>query len=387
MGFTIDIDTGGTFTDGFFVKGNEVRTVKVSTTPHDLTICLLACLKDGALQFGVDLHRMLIETDIIRYSNTIGTNTIIQKNGAKLGLLVTSGYEDTLYQKTRVSFEEDETGTFIAREMISGLEEAINERGQVTKPVRPDEVTEKVQFLIDHGARAIVVSLKNSWINPVHEKEVKKIIKKEYPNFYLGTATVFLSSEVIDRPNDTLRTNSALVNAYIHSMLVRYLYKAEEDLRKNLFAKPLMIVHSNGGVARVAKTKAIHTYNSGPVAGLMGAAFLGKLYGYPNLITTDMGGTSFDIGIILNGQYSFNMTPRVGGIPVNLPMIEIGTLGIGGGSIAHIDPKTKELRVGPESAGALPGPAAFDLGGREATVTDANILLGFIDPDFFLGGG
>ena len=386
MGFTIDIDTGGTFTDGFFVGNGEVKSVKVPTTPHDLTVCFLECLKEGAQQFGIDIRQMLLETEIIRYSNTIGTNTIIQKKGAKLGLLVTGGYEDTLYQKKRISFEEDGIGTFISREMVLGLEEAIDEKGQVVKPVQPDEAIEKAQFLIDHGARAIVVSLKNSWLNPVHEKEVRKIIKREYPNFYLGSATVFLSSEVVDRSDDALRANSALVNAYIHSMLVRYLYKAEEDLKKNLFTKPLMIVHSNGGVARVAKTKAINTYNSGPVAGLMGAAFLGKLYGYPSLITADMGGTSFDIGIILDGQYSFNMTPRVGGISINLPMIEIGTLGIGGGSIAKADPKTKELRVGPESAGALPGPAAFDLGGREATVTDANILLGFIDPNYFLGG-
>lgn len=386
MGFTIDIDTGGTFTDGFFVRGNEVRTVKVSTTPHDLTVCFLECLKEGAQQFGMDLHQILLEADVIRYSNTIGTNTIIQKKGAKLGLLVTSGQEGRLYQKGEISFEQDGIGTFISREMVLGIEEAIGERGEVVKPLRSDEVIEKAQILIDHGARAIVVSLEHSWLNPAHEKEVKRIIKKEYPNFYLGSATVFLSSEVSDRSGDALRTNSALVNAYIHSMLVRYLYKAEEDLRRNFFGKSLMIVHSNGGVARVAKTKAIHTYNSGPVAGLMGAAFLGKLYGYPNLITADMGGTSFDIGIILDGQYSFNMTPVVGGISINLPMIEIGTLGIGGGSIAKVNPQMKELRVGPESAGALPGPAAFDLGGREATVTDANILLGFIDPDFFLGG-
>jgi len=386
MGFTIDIDTGGTFTDGFFVKEKEVKTVKVPTTPHDLTVCFFECIKEGAQQFGFNIHQMLLNTDIIRYSNTIGTNTIIQKTGDKLGLIVTSGHEGSLYQETKVSFEEDGVGTFVSKEMVLGVEEGIDEKGQVVKPLNPDEVLQKVQYLIDHGARAIVVSFKNSWLNPIHEKEVKKIIKKEYQNFYLGSASVFLSSEVIDRPKDALRTNSALVNAYIHSMLVRYLYKAEEDLRKNHFDKPLMIVHSNGGVARVAKTKAINTYNSGPAAGLMGATFMGKFYGYQNLISTDMGGTSFDIGIILNGQYSFNMAPIIGGLPTNLPMIEMDTLGMGGGSIAKVDPKKKELRVGPESAGAKPGPAAFDLGGREATVTDADIILGFIDPNYFLGG-
>ncbi len=386
MKFTIDIDTGGTFTDGFFVRGDEVRTVKVRTTPHDLTVCFSECIKEGGQQFGIDIYQMLLNTDIIRYSNTIGTNTIIQKTGAKLGLIVTSGYENTLYRDSKVSFKENGIGTFIPEEMISGIEEAIDEKGQVVKPVNPNEVLEKAQFLIDHGARAVVVSLKNSWLNPIHEKEVKRIIKREYPNFYLGSARIFLSSEVIDRPDEALRTNSALVNAYIHGMLVRYLYKAEEDLRRNFFIKPLMIVHSNGGVARVAKTRAINTYNSGPVAGLMGAMSLGKLYGYQNLISTDMGGTSFDIGIILNGAYSFKMTPVVGGLPINLPMIEVETLGMGGGSIAKVDSKKKELKVGPESAGALPGPAAFDLGGREATITDSDIVLGFIDPNYFLGG-
>ena len=195
---------------------------------------------------------------------------------------------------------------------------------------------------------------------------------------------VFLSSDISRRSGEAQRVNAAVLNAYIHAKLVRLLYKAGEELRQRLYGKNLFIVHNNGAVARVAKTRAINTYNSGPAAGLLGARLIGQLYGAQDLISADMGGTSFDLGYVSAGQPSYTLEPDVEGFAVNVPMLSILALGAGGGSIASVN--GDGLQVGPQSAGALPGPVCFDLGGAEPTVTDADLVLGLLDPEFFLGG-
>jgi N-methylhydantoinase A len=196
---------------------------------------------------------------------------------------------------------------------------------------------------------------------------VRDAIKREYPRDFLGSVPVFLSSNISQRSGERERVNAAVISGYIHSKLARLLYKAGEDLRKRLYQKSLFIGHNNGAVARVAKTRAINTYNSGPTGGLMGAKVIADLYGLSSVISADMGGTSFDLGYVHNGQPSYSVRPIVEGFPVNLPMLSIRAMGAGGGSIAHIE--NGRLEVGPQSAGALPGPVAFDLGGTEPTVT------------------
>ena len=230
-----------------------------------------------------------------------------------------------------------------------------------------------------------VVALANSDANPANERLVQAAIKREYPRDFLGSLPVFLSSNISPRAGEQERVNAAVISGYIHPKLVRLLYKAGEDLRRRLYHKSLFIGHNNGAVARVAKTRAINTYNSGPTGGLMGARLMADLYGTSDLISADMGGTSFDLGYVHRGTASYSVRPSVEGFPVNLPMLSIRAIGAGGGSIAHIE--DGRLEVGPQSAGALPGPVAFDLGGTEPTVTDADVVLGILDPDFFLGGG
>ncbi len=195
---------------------------------------------------------------------------------------------------------------------------------------------------------------------------------------------MFLSSDISRRSGEAERINAAVLNAYIHAKLVRLLYKAGEELRRSLYRKHLFIVHNNGAVARVAKTRSINTYNSGPAAGLLGARIIGRLYGQKDLISADMGGTSFDIGYVRGGQVSLDLNPDVEGFAVNVPMLAVRAIGAGGGSIASV--KEAALTVGPRSAGALPGPVCFDLGGAEPTVTDADLILGILDPGYFLGG-
>ncbi len=379
MSYTIDIDTGGTLTDGFFVSGTRVETVKVPTTPHDLTVCFLECIKAGAERFEVPVEDLLTETSVIRFSTTIGTNTLIERSGTKIGLLI-SDSEDPVCEVT----DDDDESPLVYREMIRALAGAVDKNGVIVHDLDRDEVLRAAQDLLDQGARCLVVSLKNSTYNPAHEKQVRQWIKEEYPRDYLGSVPVFLASDITNLPGDNERINTAVVNAYIHARLVKFLYKAEEDLRKRFYSRPLLIVHATGGVARVAKTKSINTYNSGPAAGLMGVASLGRLYGTKHLISGDMGGTSFDIGVAKNGQPNFTLKPVIEGLPLSTPMVEIKAIGAGGGSIASV--KRGELQVGPQSAGALPGPACFSLGGTNPTTTDADVVLGYIDPNYYLGG-
>ncbi|MGD0229732.1 MAG: hydantoinase/oxoprolinase family protein [Syntrophorhabdales bacterium] len=381
--FTIDIDTGGTFTDGFFTREGEFKTAKVLTTPHDLTVCLSDCIKEGAKLFGVSSRDMLANTDIVRYSTTTGVNALITRTGSKIGLIVSKGYKDSLYSPDEKDAEP--VFSFIPKDLIEEVGEVIDDGGNIVTPLDRGEVLGAMQRLIDTGARAIAVSLRNSHINPVHEKKLKGIIKEQYPNFYLGSVRVFLASEISDQPNDFYRTNTVVVNGYIHDVMVKYLYKAEDDLRANFCAHPLMVAHSHGGVARVAKTRAIDTYSSGPALGVIGAGNLGGTYGFPNVITVDIGGTSLDLGIIREGAYTYSTNPLIAGFPVSVPVITTYSAAIASGSIAGVD-ASKTLRVGPKSAGARPGPACFDLGGMEPTVTDADVILGFIDPNYFLGG-
>ncbi len=383
MRFTIDVDTGGTHTHGFIAGDGVAKTVTTPTTPHDLTVCLADCVKQAAESFGVSMKELLLNTDIIRYSTTTATNAIIQKTGSKIGLIVTRDFTDSLYAPdgkiTEAIYD------LVQKDIITDLDEEIDAAGAIIKPLKDEEVIEKMQLLIDKGARTIVISLKNASANDDHERKARQVIKEEYPSYYLGSVRVFLSTDVSDQPGDYYRTASTLINAYVHDILVKYLYKAEDDLRNNTYQHPLMICNSRGGAARVAMTKAIDTYNSGPVAGMCAARNLGRLYGYDNVVTTDIGGTSEDVGLIRDGAYIYESLPRISGVTVNIPMIDVYSVGLAGGSIISLDGSGK-IKVGPRSAGARPGPACFNLGGLEPAVTDANVVLGLIDPDYFLGG-
>jgi N-methylhydantoinase A len=381
MAYTIDIDTGGTFTDGFFTNDQVVKFAKVPTTPHDLTVCLVNVIERGAELFGLSKEELLGSTDVIRYSTTVGTNAIIQRSGPKLGVLVTKGAEGTLYGEP-----DNDLTTFVDDDMVIGLDETVK-AGGVERPLDVAAALAAIEALIDRGARTIVVSLAGASLDPAHERAIKAAFQTEYQSHYLGIVPLILSTDLSRRRDDFLRTSTTIINAYLHRDMVKYLYRGDEELRRAWFDRPLLITHSSGGTARVAKTTALNTYNSGPAAGMLGSARMARLYGLPNLVSTDMGGTSLDIGFIVDGAYGYEIEPKVEGIPVYMPMIEVATIGAGGGSIAWVDPATKDVEVGPQSAGAQPGPAAFDLGGIEPTVTDADIVLGYIDADNFLGGG
>jgi N-methylhydantoinase A len=377
MKFTIDIDNGGTFTDGFFTGDGQIEWVKVDTTPHDLTVCFLKCIEEGAVKLGLTLPQLLHGTEVIRFSTTHATNTLLQKSGPRLGLIVTRGFEESLYSSAARSPALD---FIVPTNMVVGIDEPTGNRS-----VDREQVKLAIRSLLRRGARIIVVSLYHAHLDPTNELKVREIADDDYPKHYLGAVPLLLSTEVSATTDDASRTNVALLNAYFHPDMVRFLYKAEDEVRKLGYRKPLLVMHADGGVARVAKTTAIMTHNSGPSAGVLGATYMSRLYNLPYVASMDIGGTSADISLVINGRHGYKREAILEGIPVKLPVIEVYPTAAGGGSIAR--PKNvQHIKVGPDSAGAMPGPACYGLGGTEATSTDACVVLGYIDPDYFLGG-
>ncbi|MFQ5858430.1 MAG: hydantoinase/oxoprolinase family protein [Anaerolineae bacterium] len=379
--YTIDIDTGGTFTDGYIFGSGRGASVKVQTTPHDLTVCFFSCIEEGARQLGLETQALLEQTRVVRFSSTIATNTAVQLSGPKMGVIVTQGFEGTLY----ATQAENPVTAFVPPNLVVGISEETSNNGEVVRPPDADEVDTRVRFLLENGARMLVISLQNAHLNPANEKQIKKIIDTSYPRHYLGAVPLLLSHQVSLAPNDELRTNTAVVNAYFHRSLVNSLFKAEDQVRRQGYRFPLLIVSADYGVSRVAKTRAISTYHSGPAAGVRGAYVLAKTAGHDRVLSIDVGGTTSDVSLISKGNpVTANYLP-INGVRVAQRIPNIVSFGLGGGSIIRFKPP-REITVGPESQGAVPGPAAFGLGGSEVTPTDIWLLLGYLVSDRYLGG-
>ncbi len=381
MTITIDVDVGGTFTDGFITHEDQIIMVKVDTTPHDLTECFISCLEAGAERIGIPLTKMLSQTSGIRFSTTYSTNMVIERRGPQLGLLVTESNEQSLYN---LDGNSPVFASILGPEMVRSVSVQVSASGQIIGEVEPVLVRNAVTELLDLGARGLVVSIKGAHLNSQPEQTIRQVVRTSYPRHYLGAIPILIATDISKSRDDEVRTHSALFSSYCHQGLARHLYKAEEELRRRGYIKPLLVVHSSGGTARVAKTVALNTYNSGPTAGSFGSSEAARETGVNSVLTMDIGGTSTDISVIRNGSVVVQEMVDVDGLSVDCPAVELITLGGGGGSIASVADGV--IRVGPESAGALPGPMCYGLGGDKPTVTDANVLLGYLNPDNFLGG-
>lgn len=401
MGYTVNVDVGGTFMDFFVGKDAEYITTKVPTTRYELSVGFMKGLEESAERLNETLQEFLKNTDAIKYSTTIGTNALIERSGPKLGLITTRGFEDTIFigrgrqwadglpaadvqNVTRV----EKPFPLIPQKLAVGVRERIDYRGHVVMPLVKEDVLEKVRYLVDNGVRGFVVSLLWSFMNPVHERQIKEIIEGEYPEVYLGNMPVILSSEISPKEGEYVRTMSAIVNAYIHIQFVEQLSDLMGNLIDEGYKKPILLVDNLGGCTKASRTIAVSTHNSSPVAGLCGASAVGKQFDLPNIVYTDVGGTSFDIGVIAEGAIRYyDLYPTIDRWRTQVTTIQTSSIGAGGGSIAWLNPLLgNRLEVGPRSAGSIPGPACYDLGGEDPTVTDADVVLGYINPDYYLGG-
>lgn len=372
MAFTVDIDTGGTFTDGLFSDGKEIRRVKVDTTPHDLTVSWLNCIREGATKFGFStLGEFLEQVDIVRWSNTIASNAIAEHKGPKLGLFVTDGYQKTLYSSVKKS------------SVFGHLIEDTNVKS-VKLPLDTDDLLIRLKELLEKGVRRICISLRDGLRNIKDEMRIKEIFEEQYPDHYLGNVPLLLGGDICKHPDDMTRTHMALLNSYVHGPMAQAMFKAEDELRGRGFLKPLLLGHTDGGVARVSKTKPVDTIESGPIFGLHAGAYWANLYQIPHVITLDVGGTTTKIGLLEDFQPSVTRESDIVGVPLSKTALDLTSIALGGGTVAKVTNST--LQLGPQSMGAYPGPACYDLGGTEATLTDAYLVKGFLDPEYFFGG-
>jgi N-methylhydantoinase A/oxoprolinase/acetone carboxylase beta subunit len=401
MKVSLDVDIGGTFTDLFLSYDGKTIFTKTPTTGYNLSVGFMRAVKDAAGRLGISVKDLLGSTEVIRYSTTIAMNTLLQHSGPKLALITTEGFEDIVPIGKGASWSDQLTfreirnlarivkpEPLISREMTIGVKERVNSRGEIIRPLDEEDFLEKLQYLVDRGARGFVVSLIFSYANPDHEKRIAQIIRREYPDFYLGAMPVILSSEVAPKQNEYTRTVTTILNAYLHYSMWEQISGTGDELRNSGYDKTIMMVHNSGGMAEVFRTAAIQTFNGGPVAGLIGGAYVGKVLGYDNIVVTDMGGTSFDLGLVVAGSSRFyQYHPLIDRWWVDMTVLETRSIGAGGGSIAWLNPTMgNRLEVGPQGAGSMPGPASYNLGGTEPTVTDADIVLGYINPDYYHGG-
>ena len=396
----VSVDIGGTFTDCFLAYDGRYIESKALTTHHNLASGFMEALNKACGEMKMALADVLGTVDAVRYGTTLGTNALILRNGPRVGILTTAGFESSVPLMRARGYGDgldfaDQTNLpgagrpipLVPPQLIVGIEERIDYKGESLLTVDEQNVREQIRHLVDMGAQAFVVSLVNAVVNPEHEKEVERIILTEYPTHVLGAIPIVLSHRVAGRKGEYSRTMSAVLDAYLHDQMYHGMSSLEVVLRANGYARPMLLVHNTSGMAQMNSTHALQTIHSGPVAGLEATNYLSKQFAEPNVIATDMGGTSFDIGLVTaDGVKFYDFNPVIDRWLVSTPMTYLHTLGAGGGSIARYDRLWEAVEVGPDSAGSDPGPACYGRGGKLPTTTDANLVLGYLDPDNYAGG-
>lgn len=388
MGYKIGADVGGTFTDFLVVdeKGNQ-RIFKTPSTPEDPSIGMLKGLEDIAIAEGKNLRDFLSQVDIIVHGTTITTNAVITGTYARTGFLTTRGFRDYLNERRgmkRTAYEPFEAPPepIVPRYLIQVAGERVDCNGKEITPLNEEDVRAAAEVFRKEKVEAVAVSFFFSFLNPSHERRSKEILEQELPGVYTS-----ISSDVLPQVRVYERGSTTVFNACVGPILRRYIDALMKRLKQDGFKGIFLLMQSNGGVMspEVAMEFAVNTLLSGPAGGPPSAIFLGGIHDIRNMITVDMGGTSFDICLIRDMQPEITVENEVAEYRMAMPSLAIHSIGAGGGSIAHID-RGGILRVGPNSAGASPGPACYGTGGKEPTVTDANLVLGYLNPDYFLGG-
>ena len=402
MSATLDVDIGGTFTDCYVaLEDGRSTAVKTPTTGFRLSVGFMRGVQQAADELGLSVDELLGRVSTVRYSTTVAMNTLLQRTGPRLALITTEGHEDVLRIAKGAAWMDASTlheirniaritkpVPLVTFENTFGAKERIDATGRIVRPLDEEHFVTGLRRLVDNGVRGFVVALLFSYLNPEHELRIRSLIEAEFPESYLGAMPVMLSSEVAPKRWEYTRTNTTLLNTYLHQAMWEELAGMNDDLREHGYRRGIMMVHNTGGMAEVYRTSAVETYNGGPVAGLIGGAAVGRKLGYENVIVTDMGGTSFDVGLVVDGATStYDFRPIIDRYWVDMSILETKSIGAGGGSIAWVNEAVgNRLEVGPRGAGSMPGPACYGQGGREPTVTDADLVLGYLDPAEYFGG-
>lgn len=387
--FQISIDTGGTFTDGVLLhEDGTISTAKVPTTPDEPTRGVMDCVKLlASSENGLTTNEMLARTQSFTLGTTVGTNAVLQLKGAKVGMITTKGYRDVLEMRRVVkpdlfNMKLPKPVILVPRYLRFVVDERMRYNGEVITPLNEAEARQVIARIKARGVEVIAVCFLHSYINPAHERRMAEIIKEEYPG-----VGIVLSSTISPRPMEFERFNTTVLAAYISPLCSAFLRDLDIQLKKAGFGGALLAMTSNAGVttAEVAEERPILMVSSGPSAGVLFASVLAKQAGVNNIISTDMGGTSFDVSVLPEGRILTTTEGMIGDQRNACETIDVVSIGAGGGSIAWLDQRGV-LYVGPESAGAYPGPACYGKEGRKPTVTDADVILGYIPADYFLGG-
>ncbi|MEK7278488.1 MAG: hydantoinase/oxoprolinase family protein, partial [Chloroflexota bacterium] len=388
MGYRVGIDIGGTFTDGAVVgPDGTIGIFKDRSTPSDPSVGVFNVLRKAAASYGLPPAEFLGQIELLVLGTTVATNTMLQHNGAAVGLIPTKGFRDSL--EMRRGFKPDiwdlspqRPPMIVPRYRRLGVKQRMNYLGEVLTPLDEKDARRVIRKLRATGVQSIAVCLLFSYVNDAHERRLRELIAEEFPEAFIS-----ISSDVLRQVREYERTSTTVVNGYVGPAVKRYLAHLRGGLAKEGLKNEFLVMQSNGGMMTIAfaSAHAVNAVLSGPSAGAIGGMFWARTLNDPNLVIVDMGGTSFDVTLIDSGRYEMTTDGDVGGYRVALPVIDIHTIGAGGGSIAHLD-RGGLLKVGPRSAGAIPGPACYGQGGTEPAVTDANLVLGYLNENYFLGG-
>lgn len=373
MSTLINIDNGGTLTDVVVITDDDVHRVKTLTTPSDLSRCFFDGLEKAseAVYGARDAGRLIGDCEVIRYSTTQGTNALVQRRGPRIGLLVSADFD--LDRLRELSAGEDLLDAVVG-DRVARLTGGDDQRA---------EVVDAVNRLTTAGSRRIVVCMTGPDAEAV-EAQVKHVALEAFPSHLLGTVPLGLSSEATADDDDHRRAWTAILNAYLHPAMERFLFHTDHRLRRRHVAAPLLVFRNDGGAARVSKTPALRSYSSGPRGGMEGARALARHHGLADLVSVDVGGTTTDVGRVRDGRIVERRHGAVEGVRTSFPLADLVSLGVGGGSILRV--VDGRITVGPDSVGAAPGPACFGLGGTQATITDALLIDGLLDPQTYFGG-
>jgi N-methylhydantoinase A len=397
--YMVATDVGGTCTDTVvFAAGEPAHLGKTLSTPADFSTGVMDSIRSAAESMGISLSDLLAQTSLFMHGSTVVDNTILTRDGARTGLITTRGFEDTVLttrgaygrwgglseDRIKHPVKTERAPPLVDPDCIVGIAERTDYKGTVLQELDETAAEAAIRFLIaDKGVEALAVSFLWSFYNADNERKIRKLVERLTPSVYCT-----LSSEIAPIPGEYERSSTTVINAYAGRITNNYLHSLQSLLEKAGYRGPVMVMQGYGGLlpAQEAADRSIGMLECGPAAGVIGSRVLGELLGQSDVIATDMGGTTFKVSVIQNGEIEYAREPMVDRFHYAQPKIEVVSIGSGGGSIVWLEEGTGTPRVGPRSAGARPGPVCYGLGGTEPTLTDVFMLIGYMDPDIFLGG-